>query len=273
MAVNRGPRNQSLLRQISEKNPFKTLAADFLDISSGFERDMQAVRANRKLSAEGKQNEARDHLRKALRAREDRQKPLAEFHAQTEAMKAKVKLPDYDKADDYAARLRAEMRDRSYDMTPLERMGLMSGPNRSVAFIDAVFETAPFVSGLREKGELDVYAAAKEERLAELHGPLQDVIAARRGTESEIRMLDNMVWNDLASDSGLSREDFEAVAKQIESKATAEALKTTPRDHIRQAIPEQDIKLFSPEEEAAFWRPFDELVAGMGLAPHKETTT
>jgi hypothetical protein len=256
--------------QVGEKNPFRKLAPTLLDISSGFERDVQAVRANRKLSAEGKKNEVLDLARKALRARQGLRKPLAEYHAQTEAMKAKVKLPDYDRADNYGARLRAEIRDKSYDMTPLERMGQLAGPDR-IAYFDAVSEQPLFWSGFREKGELDVYAAAKAQRLAELHGPLQAIIAEHEGTEREILMIDNMVRNDLASDSvdaGLSREDFEAAAKAFESKADAPT-EAPKEDRTRPSASGngQHVSLFSPEEEKEFWRPFDELVAGMGLAP------
>jgi hypothetical protein len=89
---------------------------------------------------------------------------------------------------------------------------------------DAVLREKPWVSGFRQKGELDVYAATKQERLAELHHGLQDAIAARKGTESEILMVDNMARNDLASDSvdaGLPRAEFEVEAKAIESKAGA----------------------------------------------------
>jgi hypothetical protein len=255
--MNRGPRNQSLLRQISEKNPFKKLAPAFFDISDGFTKGMEAVQANRKLSAEGKRNEARDLTRKALRARQDLKKPIAEHRAQTERMKAKVRLPDYDRADDYSARLRAEMRDKSYDMTPQERMGLMSGPDRA-AYFDAVREQPLFMSGLREKGELDVYAGLKEARLAELHGPLQAVITARESNESEILMFDNMARNDLLGDFldlGLSRaeresmeKDFEAEAKAFESKAV-EAPKTEDRTK----------PTTSPEFEE-IWKRFDRMV-------------
>jgi len=188
-------------------------------------------------------------------------------------MSAQVRLPDYDKTDDYAARLRAEMRDKSYDMTPLERMGLMSGPDRS-AYFDAISEQPLFMSGIRDKSELDVYAGLKEARLAELHAPLQATIAERQSTESEILMVGTMVLNDLAADFSafyppnrpdLAREDFEAVVKEVE--AAAEAPKATPEDRTKPAASGQHVSLFSPEEEKEFWRPFDELVAGMGLAP------
>jgi hypothetical protein len=263
---NRGPRNLQLLSQIGEKNRFKMLAPTLLDISSDFEQDMQAVRANRKLSAEGKRNEARDLARKALRARDDRKKPIAEFHAQTERMKAKVKLPDLDRTDEYAVRLHFRMLDLSYDMTPLERMGLMTGPGRDPDFIDSVSREKPWHSGFREKGELDVLAAAKTERLAELFGPLQATIAERESEESEIRMLDNMVRGDLlidSVDSGLSRAEFEAEAKAIESKPAAEAPKAPP-DRTRSAAPEIEARYLAEMQEidARFNRRVDEILSG-----------
>jgi hypothetical protein len=255
--INRNPRNQSLLRQISEANPFKTLAPAFFDISGGFTKEMEAVRAKQDLSVKGKRNKARDHLREALRIRRDRKKPIAEFHAKTEAMRAQVRLPDYDKTDNYAARLRAEMRDKSYDMTAGERMALMSGPNR-IAYFDAISEQPLFMSGLREKGELDVYAATKEERLRELCGPLQDAIAARDGSEREILMVDDMLRNDLLSDSldsGLSREDFEAEAKAFESKVAAPTPEAPKTEDRKPTTLEQR----GPEFEA-IWERFDRMV-------------
>ncbi|HXB78061.1 MAG TPA: hypothetical protein VNX23_11775 [Bradyrhizobium sp.] len=139
MAVNRSSRNHQLLSQVGAKNPFKKLAIDLLDVSSGFAKGMEAVRAKRGLSAEGKRDEARDLVRKALRTRQDLRKPLAQYNAQTEAMAAKVKLPDLDRTDEYAVRLHFRMLDLSYDMTPLERMGLMTGPGRDPDFILSSF--------------------------------------------------------------------------------------------------------------------------------------
>ena len=206
--------------------------------------DFRRKRPN--ISPEEKRDAARDLLRKALETRQDRLKPLRGYNAETKAMEARVGLPDYDKADHYGARLRREMRDKSYyAMTPQERMGFMSGPDR-IAYFDAVREQPLSMSGLREKGELDVYAGLKEERLRELHGPLQDAIAGRKGNESEILMVDNMVLNDLAEDSGLSREDFEAVVKKV----TAEAPKATPDGPTAPQSPEFE----------EIWKRFDQMV-------------
>jgi hypothetical protein len=252
--MNRGPRNHQLLSQIGEKNPFKALAQVFFDLSGAFAKDLEAVGAKQDLSVKGKRDAARDHLRKALRSRRDSMKQLEEHRARTAAMSAQVRLPDYDKTDNYGARLRAEMRDKSYDMTPQERMGLMSGPDR-IAYFDSISEQPLFMSGIREKGELDVYAGLKTERLRDFHGQLQDTIAKRQSTESEILSVDNMVLNDLASDFSAfypagrpdqARADFEAEAKAFESKAV-------------EAPKMEDRKPMSPEFEE-IWKRFDQMV-------------
>lgn len=219
MAVDRKPRDQSLLSQISKNNPFKELAPAFLGIREGFLKDMEAARLDRDLSPKRVQ----DHLRKALGTRQARLKPLRGYNAETEAMQARVKLPDLDKGS-YAARLRRETRDKSYyNMTPGERMGLLTGPGRDPDYFDSVREQKPWHSGFREKGELDVLALAETERLAELHGPLQAAIAARKSNSDEILMLANMLLNDLAEDCGLKPREFEAEVKQFEAEAVAKA--------------------------------------------------
>jgi hypothetical protein len=254
MAVDRSSRNIQLLSQISEKNPFKTLAKSLLvDIPGAYAKDMEdaaAKLASGDITIKGKREAAQKRLREALRAGQDRLKPFKEYIAQIEAMKARVKLPDYDKSS-YAARLRAEIRDRSYDLTPQQRMGLLAS---SSAFFDAVSEQEPWLSGLREKSELDALAAAKTARLAELHGPLQAAIAERESNKSEIEMIDNMHRLDLASDSGLAQREFEAEAKAIESKASATEAPKAPTANGQDATP-------SPEIEA-IWKRFDELVSG-----------
>lgn len=221
------------------------------DISGAFAKDMEAVRAKQDLSVKGKQDAARDHLRKALRTLQDRRKPLDEHRAKTAAMKAEVKLPPLDKTDIVGAIDRWKLQDLSNAMTPLQRMGRLAGPNRSVRFIDAVLADDAWVSGFSEKGELDAYEEARQSRLRDFHAPLQDTIAARKAAEDEILMVANMALNDLADDCGLSRAEFEAEAKAFESKAAAEAPKAPPEDRTRPPA--------SPEFEE-IWKRFDQMV-------------
>jgi hypothetical protein len=255
--INRAPRDQSLLSQISKNNPFKELAPAFLGIRDGFLKDMEAARLDRDLSPKRVQ----DHLRKALGTRQDRLKPLRGYNAETKAMEARIRLPDLDKGS-YAARLRRETRDKSfYSMTPLERMGLLTGPGRDPDYFDAVREQKPWHSGFREKGELDVLAMVQTERVAELHGPLQAAIAARKSNSDEILMLANTLLNDLAEDCGLKPREFEAEVKQVEAEAVAKAPKMEDR---KPAAPEIEARYLAEMQEidARFNKRVDEILSG-----------
>jgi hypothetical protein len=215
-----------LLQQI-EKNPFaKTVAPAVFDIASDYKRDMEVVGADRRLSPEGKWDRGRDHLRKALRDLRDIQKPLDEYHAKTETMRATVKRPAYDKADLVGAMNRRELRDAARAMSSGQRAGKLAGPTRSKALIDAVleFDEDAWISGVDvfNPNELEIFEAAKLERLRDLHGPLIDTIAERDSTESEIRDLIVAVARvDIQDVSGMSGREFEAAARPIETRAGA----------------------------------------------------
>lgn len=202
--MNRDPRNQHLLSQVSSTNPFKdTLAPRVFAIGNDFEKAVEDVGLDRRLSQEGKKDKARVHLQKALRELDDIEKPVADYRKQTESMRSGMKKPSFDKTDDYTRELHRELRDRSVSMTPGQRAGLMSGPGRDEDFIDALMERKPWVSGVNvnDPGELEIYEAAKESRLRDLNGPLMDALAARAGLEAEIKMVIDVVRGDLESDA------------------------------------------------------------------------
>jgi hypothetical protein len=269
MSVNRNPRNHHLMSQIGESNPFKKTVAAAFDIASDFERDMEALGLNRKLSAEGKQEAAQGHLRLALRSLRDLKKPIEEFHAKTEAMRATAKLPTYDKTDFVAAMNRRELRDRSCQMTFGQRAMHMTGDTRSIDFLDAVFEQPAWVSGIdvHNPNELQIYEEAKQSRLQDIHGPLLATIGERDRIESEALMIPTVLRNDIASDCGLSRDDFEAVAKVVESKIGAPWLKRFNEDG-REVIRVVDLenhaaRIASPDEvrDGKYYRDHAEFLA------------
>jgi hypothetical protein len=202
--MNRNPRNESLLSQISETNPFReTLAPRVFAIGQEFEKAVEDVGLDRRLSQEGKKDKARGHLQKALRDLLDLQKPIDEYRKQTESLRSGMKAPTYDKADLVGAMNRRELRDRAALMTFGQRAALMSGPRRDTNFIDALLEQPAWMSGVNidDPGEREIYEAAKESRLRDLNGPLMDALEARDRTESEIAMVINVVKNDLESDA------------------------------------------------------------------------
>jgi hypothetical protein len=217
-----------LLQQI-EKNPLRPAVAGAFDVASDFKLDMERIGADRRLSAEGRREAMQDLVRKAVRDIRDIQKPLNEHRAKTAELRAKVQRPPYDKSDIVGAMARREMRDASRAMTFGQRSAKLAGPTRSVAFVDALLEFAddPWMSGVDifNPSELEIFEAAKTERLRDFHGPLLDTIAEREAVEIEAAMVPAVARVDVQNDSGLQSREFEEVAKPIESKVGAPWLK------------------------------------------------
>jgi hypothetical protein len=205
--MNRHPRNQQLLSQVSSTNPFReTLAPRVFAIGQEFEKAVEAVGADGRLSPEGKREKAQAHLGKARSDLLALQKSVDDYRAQTASLRSEMKSPIYDKADIVAAMNRRELRDRAASMSFGQRTGRMIGKNRSMNFIDAVLEQEAWVSGfdIDNPNELELYETAKEERLRDLNGPLMVALEARAGVESEIAMVIDIVRNDLESDAYLA---------------------------------------------------------------------
>jgi hypothetical protein len=213
-----------LLQQI-EKNPLRPTVAGAFDIADDFRRDMERVGADRRLSAEGRRDAARDLLRKAVRDLRDIQKPLNEHRAKTAEMAAAVKRPAYDKTDVVGALARRELRDASRAMTFGQRSAKLAGPTRSVAFVDALLEFAddPWMSGVDvfNPSELEIFEMAKQQRLRDFHGAVLDQIDERNNLEIEAAMVPAVARVDIQNDSGLPSVDFEAIAVPIEKRAGA----------------------------------------------------
>jgi hypothetical protein len=82
--MNRNPRNQALLQQIPEHNQFKsTLAPRIFEIGTAYDRDIEAIGLDRRLSQEGKRDKAKARGQEALRALDDAQKPIDDYRNQT----------------------------------------------------------------------------------------------------------------------------------------------------------------------------------------------
>jgi hypothetical protein len=201
--MNRHPRNQSLLAQISETNSFKaTLAPRIFEIGNAFDWDIEAIAQDRRLSAEGKRDKLKERRQEALSKLTDLQKPIDDYRKQTASLRSGMKAPSYDKTDIIGAMNRRELRDRAALMNFGQREMRMAGPHRDPSFIDAVLEMPAWVSGFNEfePNELKLYEAARESRQRDLNGELMDALEARASTESEIMMVANVVRNDIQGD-------------------------------------------------------------------------
>jgi hypothetical protein len=200
--MNRHPRNALLLARISKTNPFLERAQAFFAVGNAYDRDVEAIAEDRRWSAEGKGERVKARRQEALDKLVELQKSVDDYHKETERMRAGIKQPSYDRADNYAAGLRRELRDASRAMTPGQRAAKLSGPTRDKDFIDAITEQAPWVSGVdvHNPNERELYEEAKQSRLRELNGPLMDAPEARGNTEAEIMMIVNVVSNDVRGD-------------------------------------------------------------------------
>lgn len=198
---NRAPRNASLLQQISETNPFKAeLAHRFFKIGNDFDRDIEAIGADRRWSADHKRERARERVQEALRALDEATRPITDHIKQSASLRAGIKLPAYDKNDVVGAMRRAELRQLARGMSFGQREMYLTGARLDKDLVDACLEFAPWASGFSDDpNELALYNAARESRLAEINGPLMAALEARAGTESEIMVIVNVIKNDVAS--------------------------------------------------------------------------
>jgi hypothetical protein len=202
--MNRNPRNQSLLSQISETNQFKkTVCARAFDIGNDFEKAVEDVGRDGRLSPQGKREKAQGHHGEALQNLLALQKPVDEYRKQTESMRSSVKALAYDKADIVGAMNRRELRDRAASMNLGQRAALMSGPKRDTNFIDALLEQPAWVSGvdIHNPNEAELFEEARQSRLRDLNGPLMDALEARDNVDREVTMVFNVVRNDIQSDA------------------------------------------------------------------------
>jgi hypothetical protein len=258
LKMDRGPRNKSLLASIGDKNPFKKAAEAALSgIGHDFQIAMEELARNpNKWSPEKRLEEKQKHLQDALSKRRDAiQKPIDKYHVETEATRALIKRPSHDRTDLVAAMLRKELRDLARTMTPGQRAGKLVGPDRDINFIDALAEMPPWASGidLSNPNERAQYEEATASRVRDLNPSLLDTIAAREGNEREALMVANMLRGDLQNDYGL--DDFEAIAKPIESRAAPAP------DHTKPPTPPEQSQSIE-----AIWARFDDLVAGAASA-------
>jgi hypothetical protein len=217
-----------LLQQL-EKNPLRPKVAAAFDIADDFRRDMERVGADRRLSAEGRRDATQDLLRKAVRDLRDARAPIAEMEKKLDAKRAAVAMPAFDRSDDYALKLRMELRQTLKTADAGQRALLLAKP----AYADALLETEPEASGLflaeDFKGTIspeiqrdrEIVAAAKEKRQAGMFGPQLAEIEELERTLAEANMIPAVARGDIQSDSGLEGREFEELAKKIENRQGA----------------------------------------------------
>ena len=217
--INRGPRNQSLLARIPETNPFRaTLVQAIFGIGNAYDRDLEAIAQDGRLSAEGKREKVRERRQEALGKLTDLRRPVDDYRKESERMRSGIKAPSYDRADILSAMHRRELRDLARTLNFGQRTMRMTDK----AFRDAVLEMPPWVSGFNESepNELALYQEAKAAQERDLNGPLIDALDARADVEAELAMISNIVTTDIKGDD-MYRAETEAARDRFVAAATA----------------------------------------------------
>jgi hypothetical protein len=175
------------LLQILKLHPLKSHLAKALDTADFFRRDVEAISAEKNLSAAGRDNERRKLLRAAVRDNRDGRGAVDDLKAKLEAKSAAVKRPPLDRTQ-VAADDRREARLILRGMDRGERALLLSGAGADPDFQDAMLERKPIFSGLMA-GEQFLVDAAREQRLAGLFAPELAEIEELKGVVAEADMV------------------------------------------------------------------------------------
>jgi hypothetical protein len=225
-------RNSQLLQQVG-RHPLKSALARCLDISELFAGDAQFLELDKNLSTQGRDNARQAKLRAAIRDLRDARAPIAEIQSKLDAKRKVVAMPKFDRSDDYALKLRMELRQTLKTADTGQRALLLAKP----AYADALLETEPEASGLflaeEFKGTVsaeiqrdrDIVAAAKEKRLAGMFGRELEEIAELEKVVAEANMVADIARNDLQLHSEMEPRVFNEFVKPVESKANALWLK------------------------------------------------
>jgi hypothetical protein len=225
-------RTSQLLQQVG-RHPLKASLAKALDIAEAFAGDVQFLQLDKNLSSEGRANARQAKLRAAIRDLRDARAPINEMQAKLDTKRKAVAMPEYDRSDDYALKLRMELRQTLKTTDPGQRALLLAKP----AYADAVLETEPEASGLflaeEFKGTVsaeiqrdrDIVAAAKEKRLAGMFGRELEEIAELEKVVAEANMVADIARNDLQLHSEMEPRVFNEFVKPVENKANAPWLK------------------------------------------------
>jgi hypothetical protein len=136
-------RNAQLLQQMA-RHPLKAHLARAFDIAETFAGDVEFLQLDKNLSDAGRQNAMQSKLRAAIRDLRDSRGPIAELQTKLDQKRKAVAMPKFDRSDDYALKLRMELRQTLKTADPGQRALLLE----KSTYADALLETEPEASGL-----------------------------------------------------------------------------------------------------------------------------
>jgi hypothetical protein len=264
-------RNAQLLQRVTA-HPLKSTLAKSLDIAENFAGDVEFLRLDRNLSAEGRANERSKKLRAAIRDLRDARAPVEALEKKLEQKKAALAIPAFKQDDVVGFLRRQELRQTLRTMDTGQRELALNDP----AFADAMLETAPLVSGLflaedfkgtvsaEIQRDRDIVAAAKEKRLAGMFGPQLAEIDALAETIAEARAITGVAYNDVRAESGMQEHVFNEFCKPIEARQNAPWLKKYTENGV------EVIRVVDLENHAARIATEREILDGKYYQSHQE---
>jgi hypothetical protein len=245
-------RNAELLGKL-ERHPLRASLARALDASELFAGDIEHIKLDRRLSAEGRDDARRSKLRAAARDLRDAKAPLAEMQKKLDAKSKAVQIPPFDRSDDYGLKLRMELRQTLKTADPGQRALLLAKP----AYADALLETEPEASGLflaenfvgtispEIQRDRDIVAAAKEKRLEGLFSAELAEIAELKETIDSANMIFDLALVDLKLHSEMNDRTFTEFTTPIMTRKNAPWLKRSTNSEGRELF-----YVFDPKDYA-----------------------
>jgi hypothetical protein len=221
-------RNSELLAKL-ERHPLRASLARALDAAELFGGDIEHIKLDRRLSAEGRDDERRSKLRAAVRDLRDAKAPIAEMQKKLDVKSKAIQMPAFDRSDDYGLKLRMELRQTLKTADPGQRALLLAKP----AYADALLETEPEASGLflaeDFKGTIsqeiqrdrDIVAAAREKRLAGMFGRELEEIAELKETIDGANMIFDLALVDMKLHSEMGDRSFTEFVTPIMNRKNA----------------------------------------------------
>jgi hypothetical protein len=214
-------RNSKLIEDRYAAHPLLAELKAVLETAESFSAKASAVKADAHLSVAGRNARTEKLVKSVLRDLRDMAAPVDSKRAQLAEIVAKIKPTSFEPTDLAGALLRGEMRAAIKAMTLAERAAVLTGDKADAAFVDAVLEASPILSGL----DSNLYEQIREQRLEALFAA-ESLEAESLSTEiEEAAAIFEIAKQDIAGASGLREHEYLALAKEVDSKRDAVWLK------------------------------------------------
>jgi hypothetical protein len=220
--MNNNFRNAELLGKL-ERHPLKASLARALDASELFAGDIEHIKLDRRLSAEGRDDARRAKLRAALRDNRDARAGVNDLQKKLDAKRKAVAIPKFADDDVVGFLRRQELRAALRAAANTGQRALML---QDPVFADACLEQPAALSGLHvvegQPGEdASLVEGAKERRLESLFGSERAEIAELEATIAEANSIFDLALVDLKLHSEMDDRTFTGFVNPIMNRKNA----------------------------------------------------